>query len=574
MFGSVYVKTTTKRRGDTEYQYLSLVEAVREGRRVTQRTLLRLGEVTELRESGQLDRIIEALSRHASRTWCPSSSLSAAPDAPAVGAVAAAWAYWRRLGLDAHFGAVGRRRRSPSLADAVFVMVANRLVDPCSKRKAVGDWLGADVVLPEGVRAPLLDQCYRALDVVAAEKDATEEHLYSVICTLTDLDLRFGLYDLTSTYFEGDPRPSARFPSKAFGYSRDHRSDRPQVVLGLLATTGGIPICHHVFPGNTRDSTTLPLVVEDLSGRFGVGKLCLVADRGLVTADNLGALGAAGIDYVLATRLHRDPLCRQALSLTTGPQTPWAPVPGTQCACAEVVVDGTRCVVVASPQRYQRDRARTLELVERTEEKLLALEWRVRDGGLVDPGKIGRAAQRVLGESGVGRLFDVEIAKGRFVYHYDEEAMAYDLELLCGRYVLTTSLPPSQMSAASVVSAYLGLLDVEDRFRELKDFIGLRPVFHWTEARVAGHVGVCVLAATLEALMTRDLAAADVRDPQLKNQHLSARRALRELDRVRLVRLDAGEREVEVVTRRNALQAKILATFGVDTRPWDAARIS
>ena len=230
--------------------------------------------------------------------------------------------------------------------------------------------------------------------------------------------------------------------------------------------------------------------------------------------------------------------------------------------------------MVASPERYRRDRARTLELVSRTEEKLLALEWRVRDGELTDPGKIGRAAERVLGESGIGRLFDLEIAKGRFLYHYDEEAMDYDLELLCGRYVLTTSLAAGQMSATSVVTAYLGLLDVEDRFRELKDFIGLRPVFHWTETRVAGHIGVCVLAATIEAVMTRDLAAADVRDPDLPAQHLSARRALRELDRVRLVRLDAGERGVAVVTRRNALQAKVLATFGVDTRPWDTARIT
>ena len=108
----------------------------------------------------------------------------------------------------------------------------------------------------------------------------------------------------------------------------------------------------------------------------------------------------------------------------------------------------------------------------------------MRDGELTDPGKIGRAAQRALGESGIGRLFDLEIAKGRFLYHYDEEAMDYDLELLCGRYVLTTSLAAGQMSATSVVTAYLGLLDVEDRFRELKDFIGLRPVFHWTETRV------------------------------------------------------------------------------------------
>ena len=137
----MYVKTTVKRRGETEYTYLSLVEAVRDGRRVTQRTLLRLGEVSELRSSGQLDRIIEALSRHAEGTWCQASAISAAPDAPAVGAMEAAYADPCQLGLDEHFARIGKARRSSLLADAVFVMVANRLIDPCSKRRAIGDWL-------------------------------------------------------------------------------------------------------------------------------------------------------------------------------------------------------------------------------------------------------------------------------------------------------------------------------------------------------------------------------------------------------------------------------------------------
>ena len=257
-------------------------------------------------------------------------------------------------------------------------------------------------------------------------------------------------------------------------------------MLGLLTTTEGIPISHHVFPGNTRDSSTLPVVAEDLSKRFGVGRLCLVADRGIITADNLNTLSAAGIDYVLATRLHRDELCEQALAASVGPSTAWVPVPSASSFATEVAIDNTRCVVVASPERWRRDTARTKELVKRTEEKLVALEWRVRDGELVDPGKIGRAAQRILGASGVARLFSLEIGKGRFVYDYDHEAMDYEKDLLCGRYVLTTSLPASSTSTASVVTAYRGLLDVEDRFRELKDFLGLRPVRHFTESRYAG----------------------------------------------------------------------------------------
>ena len=122
--------------------------------------------------------------------------------------------------------------------------------------------------MPEWWSAPSLNQCYRALDAVAAAREATEEHLYSRLCDLSNLDLRLVCYDLASTYFEGPAGPSWRFGSRAFGYSRDHRSDRPQIVIGLLCTTDGIPIAHHVFAGGTNDATTLPAVLEDLAGRF------------------------------------------------------------------------------------------------------------------------------------------------------------------------------------------------------------------------------------------------------------------------------------------------------------------
>ncbi len=111
---------------------------------------------------------------------------------------------------------------------------------------------------------PSLDQCYRALDAVAAVKDTTETHLYGRLTDLTNLDLRLMYYDLTSTYLEGERRPSQWFVSRAFGYSRDHRSDRPQVVLGLLCTGDGIPIAHHVFAGSTNDATTTVMAARRL----------------------------------------------------------------------------------------------------------------------------------------------------------------------------------------------------------------------------------------------------------------------------------------------------------------------
>lgn len=567
----MFVKTTRRRRGDKVYEYLSLVESVRDGPKVRHRTLLRLGEVTALRNSGQLERIVAALERHLERERVDVGELEAV-GAPAVGAVAAIWAVWQRLGLGEWFAQVGAARGAKALEDAVFAMVANRLVAPCSKRR-LPEWAAADVVMPDGWSAPSLDQYYRALDAVAAAKDDTETHLYARLCDLTNLDLRLVCYDLTSTYFEGSTRPSGRFPSRAFGYSRDRRSDRPQIVIGLLCTSDGIPVAHRVFPGNTNDSTTLVDVLADLAQRFAVGRICVVADRGLITAANISAVADAGFDHLLATKLRRDAHTAQALAAIDA-HTAWVDIPQRGCRAADIhLEDGTRTVVVHSDLRARRDTARTSEIIAAVEVKLRALELRVRAGRLGDPAKIGAAAQRILAPSGVGRLFDTEIGEGRFLYHYNEDAHAHE-ELLAGRYVLTTSLKPNQADCAQVVDYYRQLQAVEARFRILKDFLRLRPIRHWTEQRVRGHVAVCVYAALIETLINHTLIAADIRDPDLGDQHLTAARALRDLNRIRRHQLTAGSRRIQLTTRPSPLQNRTLTAIGTDTHNWNKPTIN
>ena len=191
----MYVKTTTVRRGNRVYEYVTLVEAVRDGGRVRHEVIARLGEAGALRESGELDRIINALAEHAHRqipdTFTIESSLSA-------GVVRVVDAYWHRLGLDRHFRDAGQAAgKAFRVADAVFAMVANRLADPRSKR-ALPEWATADVAMPAWWQRPELHHYYRSLDVVHAVKAATETHLYARLTDLTNLDLRFVCYDLTS----------------------------------------------------------------------------------------------------------------------------------------------------------------------------------------------------------------------------------------------------------------------------------------------------------------------------------------------------------------------------------------
>lgn len=151
----MFVKRTVKRRGETSYEYLALVEAVRVEGRNTHRTLFRLGEVSELKESGQLDRIVKALASYANGTYLEAGDLEGL-GSPSFGAIAAIWSYFRRLGLEEHFASLGDGRRSRVLPDTVFSMVANRSTDPYSKRRTIKEWLDT-VALPTGVSAPSLD---------------------------------------------------------------------------------------------------------------------------------------------------------------------------------------------------------------------------------------------------------------------------------------------------------------------------------------------------------------------------------------------------------------------------------
>jgi transposase len=477
------------------------------------------------------------------------------------------------LGLDEYFSSLGDGRRSKVVSDTVFAMVANRLLDPASKRRTITEWLSS-VALPPSVNPPSLDQCYRAVDTVSHAKEATEAHLYSQLCNLTNLDLRLVCYDITSSYFETVAVGEKRFSSLAFGYSRDHRSDRPQIVIGLLVTGDGIPIAHHVFSGNTSDVSTLPGVMEDLQTRFGVGRIALVADRGLISEDNLDEVAARGFEHVLATRLHHDDEVAAVLEQAISKDSDWTAVPEARCFCAEITHNNRRFVVVFSPVRYFRDRARHAILCAKVEDGLIALEARVRAGRLSDPAKIGAAADRILRDSGVSRCFKITVRRDSFSWDFDEKARRYDEELLCGRYVISTSLDKDEVPAAQVVRYDRSLLNVEHRFRVLKDFLELRPIFHWTEDRVRGHVALCVLAATIEAVMVKDLVHAKVMDPDLPTQPMTPRRALSLLKDVRLELVSAGDHNIELVSRRSPLQANVLRALHVDTSTWDKATIA
>ncbi|HEX2029198.1 MAG TPA: IS1634 family transposase [Nitriliruptorales bacterium] len=306
----------------------------------------------------------------------------------------------------------------------------------------------------------------------------------------------------------------------------------------------------------------------------GSGGICLVADRGLISEDNLDTVEQAGCDWVLATRLHNRKDVAAVLAFANAADNDdWIEVTQFHSCVLDVSHDNSRYVVVFSDERERRDTLRRLQLINKTEDRLLALERRVARGELTDAEKIVAAAERILAKSPVRRLFTYDADDGRFVYDYDHDAVDYE-QALAGHYVLHTSLS-ADTPPATVLACYQSLRAVEDRFRVLKDFVRLRPVYVWTETRVRGHIAICVLAAVIEALMRNALHDADVRDPDLDHQHLSARRALDELDKIRRVTLDTGQGPtIRLVTRRTRLHEQVLKAFDVNTTDWDRPAIT
>jgi hypothetical protein len=262
----MFVKKAVRRRGDKVYTYLDLVESERRDGRNRHRALCRLGEVTRLRDSGQLDRMIGALRMHSEQTWIRADQLTVA-EAPAFGAMAATMSYYRRLSLDDLFAQVGSRRGGGSLADTVAVIVAVRLIRPASMRRTILEWLKQDVALPDDVEAPSLWQCYRALDVVGASKEELEDHLRRQLRAL-GFDARSCLYDVTSS-----PVDVGRGRADVEG-----DSDRSPVVIGVLMTRDGFPLTFDMLGG---DDALVPLVGR-LREKHGAERVSLVADRRLI----------------------------------------------------------------------------------------------------------------------------------------------------------------------------------------------------------------------------------------------------------------------------------------------------
>jgi transposase len=325
----------------------------------------------------------------------------------------------------------------------------------------------------------------------------------------------------------------------AHGKSRDGKPRNRQVLVGVVMVDGW-PIAHHVFRGNRRDATTVREVLEDLEQRFGLRRLVLVGDRGMVTSANLALLRARGQGYVVGLQRRRRETVYRYIERATGPWTECpsgitarerAEPPKTRVQEVPTDTAGVRIFVVQSDERLAFERGQRLKAMERGRQALEALERRVRRGKLKDAAKIGAAAARILGRFHGYRYYAWELTEGQFRFFEHPVSLKRE-EAYEGKYVIQTEEP--HLTAVEAVRIYKELSEVERAFANLKDVIEMRPIFHQTDARVKAHIFIAALAFLLHRAIEKKLKAARL--------DLSSTEALQALRTVRVVdfTLDRG----------------------------------
>jgi hypothetical protein len=522
--------------------YLQIVENRWEGGRSRQRVVATLGRLDQLQQTGQLDALLASGARFARSVLLLSAHAQGRLPIIRNRRIGPALIFerlWQQTGCRRVIDQLlGPRRFEFDVERAVFLTVLHRLFDSGSDRAA--DKWKADYQI-EGCDALQLHHLYRAMAWLGQElpkeqqkdktpfaprcvKDRIEEGLFTHRRDLFS-GLQLVFFDTTSTYFEGNGGETLG----QRGYSKDHRPDLKQMIVGAVLDGQGRPICCELWPGNTADVTTLIPVVDRLRSRFGVGKVCVVADRGMISKETIAALEEKqrGWQYILGARMRSqnevkdEVLARAGRYRVVHPKREASDAP-SPLDVKEVWVEDRRYIVCRNPDEARKDAADREAIVA-------ALREQLRQG---DKALVGnKGYRRYLGQSGPGG-FEVDEAKVTEDARYD------------GKWVLRTN---TELDAAEVALQYKRLWMVEAYFRSCKSLLGTRPIYHRCDATIRGHVFCSFLALVLRQELQSRLAG--------RGQDLEWDDVIQDLERLQIT-------EVEQDGKRFLLRSEVEGTCG------------
>src|SRR5215210_3862613 len=519
------------------YTYLYLVETAREDGRAKQRIIKNLGRKEALAASGTLERLANSVARYAERAVVLSQLEAGNPAGLAckrIGAPLLFGRLWEETGCRAVIEDLlsGRDFEFP-VERAIFATVLHRIMVSGSDR-ACEKWL-TDYDIP-GVDGLGLHHLYRAMAWLGEElgaveqggatpfaprtvKDLIEEQLFERRRDLFS-ELSVVFMDTTSLSFTGMGGETLG----ERGYSKDHRPDLLQMIVGVVIDAAGRPICSELWPGNTADVSVLVPVIDRLRSRFGIGRVCVVADRGMICASTIAALEQRGLEYVLGARERTDSLVRTVVLADERPFTPLciprASGEETQLFIKEVQAEGQRYIVCRNEAEAAKDAADRQAIVT-------ALDQQLKRG---DKALIGNSAYRRYLRATAKKAFEIDIGKVAEEARYD------------GLFVLRTN---ARITPLQAVLRYRDLMQVEQLFRTAKALMRTRPIYHSSDAAIRGHVFCSFLALILRKELDERCCKAGLR-PEWGD-------VLRDLDRLQDVAITKDGRHITLRTPATGL---------------------
>lgn len=513
----MFLRRCERKKNGKQHTYWALVESYRTERGSRQRLVAYIGELKADEQNGwvQLGRRLDKKSRPQPSLFDPPHYDDPSDEEPVevnlkdvrlerlrdFGDVWLALGLWRLLGLDSLLSdrmPPGREQvRWPIVA---AILTIGRFCEPSSELHIEGSWYRRTAledllgVSPEKVHT---DRLYAGLDGLLAHKPAIEKHLKERLGELFDLKYDLLLYDVTSTYFEGECRSN---PMARHGYSRDSRADCLQVCIGLVVTDDGMPLGHEVFDGNTHDSKTVEQIVRAMESKYGRAHRIWVMDRGMVSQENLRFVRQRGGSYIVGTPRS---MLRQFERYLTDKD--WHEVQEGVEVKLVAGPEGNEVFILArSTDRRQKEKAMHQRFISRMEVDLWKMQCSAASGYLKDieraHRRLGRIQQRYWRAS---RAFDVKIAaitkptgKARLKVTFKRNKQWSDwAELSEGCYLLRTNL--TDIDPETLWKRYIQLTEAEWAFRIAKDELVIRPIWHQKAGRVKAHILVCFLAYVL-----------------------------------------------------------------------------
>ena len=569
----MYLRHTTIRKDGKVHRYWRLVRSVRIGRRVIQQTVAQLGELDErgrVEARALAHRLIGTPERAqlfddgSEQLTVPVRLKGISVERPRqFGDVYLALALWRGTGLDAlceRLLPIGKERIAWSKMAAV--LVAARFCEPSSELHIAEDWYRRTALsdlLQLGDEEVNKDRLYRGLDHLLAFKAELEAHLSQRCGELFAIQNEVLLYDVTSTYFEGQAEAN---PQAQRGYSRDHRPDCKQVCIALVVTFDGFPLGYEVFAGNTHDSKTLQTIVATMEARHGTLGRVWITDRGMASAENLTWLRSTGRRYIIGAP--KSELKKFAAELATA--TGWRTVhEGVEVQLARHPETAETVILCRSADRRSKEKAMHDKFSARIEAALERLSARIaRSKKRLDPAPLNRQIGRILQQNQrAAARFAIALepdgCPAGFRLHVDCNAAFDDWAAISeGAYLLRSNI--TDWSDQQLWKAYIQLTQAEAAFRIQKDQLKVRPIWHQREDRVQAHILVCFLAFVLWKSLEMWQSRAGLGN--------SPRTILEEIKRIQsqdvvLPTATHGQIRLRCVTQPDPAQAALLNRLGI-----------